>query len=219
MFLRSVMRMGGRRYEEAASKIVNVFQVNTNVLVSHFTGVRILQLLRWKVNQPREVSDITIRDVSERLGALGYVTSNIESVLKHFGKHGLVNSLSKPEPPWDNADVVRLGAAGRYYLEELLFEREYVQGLTDDTIVYEENVLAALELLHKDTQRTWADRYTEKTRTLLVYLGRKEREELQRLGAPDKRPTWLTPIAEEIGIKFFGASFAQDLRAAPARRR
>jgi len=94
-FLRSVMRMTRQRYSEAGSKIVNLFQVSANILVSHFTATRILQLLAWKSRQSRESADISVRDLTAELGALGHTSESVLDTLSHLGKYGLVNSLSK----------------------------------------------------------------------------------------------------------------------------
>jgi hypothetical protein len=218
-FLRSVMRMGTLRYSESGSRIINLFQASANLLVSHFTATRILQLLAWKSRQPREAADVRVQDLTARLGALGHTSGSVLNVLCHLGTRGLVNSLSKPEPPWSSADVVRLGAAGRYYLEELMFDREYIEGLTDDLIFYDESVFAALEHLQKDPSRPWHKRYEEKAKVMLTYLARRERDELSKIGAQNKRPDWLKPVAEDIGTRFFGGEFVQGLRTAGNGRR
>ncbi|WP_437646981.1 hypothetical protein [Sorangium sp. So ce362] len=210
-FLRSVMRMGSLRYSEGLSKIINIFQVATMVVVSHFTALRILQLLSWQARQPGGTADMAVKSVTERLGAIGHASGHVASTLDRLGRYGLINSLSKPEPPWRATDTVRLGAAGRYYLDVLIFNREYIRGLTDDTIVYDVDVFSSLELMHRDQNRTWLERYEEKTRTLLIYLARRERNELNRLGAPGKRPAWLSPLVEAIGQRFFGGAFLQGL--------
>ena len=218
-FLRSVMRMKRQRYDESGSKIVNLFQVPANILASHFTAVRILQLLAWKSRQPREAADILVRDLIAQLGALGHTSTSVLNSLSHLGEHGLVNSLSRPEPPWSSADAVRLGAAGRYYLEELIYNREYIQELTDDLIVYDEPVFDSLLHLHKDPSRPWHEKYEEKSKVMLIYLARRERDELNRIGPQSKRPEWLKPVAEEIGTRFFGGLFVQGLRTAGNSRR
>lgn len=210
-FLRSVMRMNSIRYSDSTSKIINIFQASPTLVVSHFTGVRILQLLSWQARQPGTMPDISLRSVTERLGAIGHPSAQVHTALHHFGRHGLVNSFSKPEPPWQATDTVRIGASGQYYLDTLPYNREYLRGITDDTILYDADTFEAIEATHRDNTLSWPERYEEKTRALLSYFARREREELTRLGAPDKRPPWLKPIAETIGLQFFGEAFRQGL--------
>lgn len=211
IFLRSVMRNNSLRYDESSSHIVNVFQASSKQLVSHFTAVRMLQFLHWKSQQVRESTDSTVNVLTVHLGSLGHSSGAVMDVLAHLGKHGLVNSLSRPEPPWDMKDVVRIGAAGRYYLHTLLINREYVHGITDDTVVYDEQASVAMEHIHKDPNRTWPIKYQEKARILLLYLARHEKQELNRLGSRDLWPKWLVPVAESLGTRFYGKVFSRDL--------
>lgn len=215
-FLRSVMRDKDLRYREEKSRIVNLFQASKTQIVSHFTAIRILQLLVWKSHQTYdsrnfESTDLSVRDVIAQLGSLGYTGSSVTSFLSRLGKHGLVNSLSKPEPPWSPTDTVRLGSAGRYYLEELIFNREYIKSLVDDVIYYEEPVLRSLEHFDRDSVRPWRERAEDKARGMLIYLARREHDELSRIGAQTARPEWLRPVAQQIGTQFFGRSFLQDI--------
>ncbi|CAN95730.1 hypothetical protein sce5567 [Sorangium cellulosum So ce56] len=212
-FLRSIMLMRSLRYSESASRIANLFQVSQRLLVSHFTAIRILQFLSWRANQVRETMDIPVDDLVGHLGAIGHSSVNVVEVLNHLGKFGLVVSLSQPEPPWSRKDVVRLGAAGRYYLDELMYSREYVRNVVDDTYLYEEATLKSIELLHHDRDKAWPQRAEEKAKMLLLYLARREHEELNRIGISASRPPWLKPVIEDIGTRQFGPSFAAAFRS------
>jgi hypothetical protein len=215
-FLRSVMLMKSLRYSESTSKIANLFQVSQRLLVSHLTAVRILQFLAWRANQVRVTIDIAVDDLVGHLGAIGHNSANIKDVLNHLGRFGLIVSLSQPEPPWSRKDVVRLSAAGRYYVDELLFNREYIKNIVDDTYIYEEESFKALEQLHHDRDKGWTEKAEEKAKTLLLYVARRENEELARIGIPASRPTWLKPIAEDIGTRHFGPSFSAAVRSSRA---
>jgi hypothetical protein len=214
MFLTSIMRMTSHRYTESESRIVNIFQVSPNILISHFTTVRILQLLRWRAKEARAGADIRVDELVGHLGAIGHGAQNVLNVLNHVGTRGLVNSLSQPEPPWSGKHLVRLGAAGRYYLEELIFNREYIQNLTDDTVIYDEPVFGSLLHLHHDQSLDWRGRYREKARAFLSYLYRREHHELTRMG-PTTRPAWLAPVVEVIGQRHFGKEFSALQRKTP----
>lgn len=217
-FLRSIMRMFSTRYEEEHSKVMNLFQVSRQVLSSHFTGIRILQFLSWRSSQERSSPDASLEDVIRHLGALVYGSADVISMMNALGRYGLVGSLSKAEPPWMRNDVVRLGAAGRYYLEELVFNREYIKNIVDDTIVYDEQLFATMDFLQNDRERPWPQRLDEKALAFLVYLGRREQEELGRIGVPSTWPPWLRPIADVIGTRYFGRRY-RDARSRPSRGR
>jgi hypothetical protein len=210
-FLRSVMRKNGVRYREDGSKIANIFQVSARIVASHFNAIRILQLLSWQGRQAREAEDIQIGALLDELGAIGYSAKNVLAVLNHIGKFNLVLSLSKPEPPWSATDVIRLGAAGRYYLDEMVYRREYIQNVVDDTVIYDEKVFHALEAVHKDNKRAWPQRVEEKSRMFLTYLARREGDELNRRVSRANMPPWLYPVAGKIGVQFFGSQFRQGI--------
>lgn len=212
-FIRSIMLMRSLRYSESTSRIANLFQVSQRLLVSHFTAIRILQFLSWRTNQVRETMDISVDDLIGHLGAIGHNSSNVVEVLNQLGKFGLVVSLSQPEPPWSRKDVVRLGAAGRYYLEELLFNREYIRNIVDDTYIYEEAALRSIEVSHHERDKSWPERAEEKASTLLLYLARREHEELNRIGVAASRPLWIKPVVENIGTRHFGPSFSAAFRS------
>src|SRR6185437_8265024 len=71
----------------------------------------------------------------------------------------------------------------------------------------------AIDLLHHDNIRTWPDRADEKAKAFLLYLARREHDELTRIGIPAARPAWLYPVAETIGTRYFGTAFSQSFRA------
>src|SRR5690606_13782660 len=104
------------RYSERSSQIVNIFQANQKRIASHFTALRVLQILEWFGRNSRDASDTPVRELVMKLGALSYPSAEVIASLNHLGKNGLIESLSKAEPEWSEADLVRIGEAGKYYL-------------------------------------------------------------------------------------------------------
>jgi hypothetical protein len=217
VFLRSIMRMRSARYSERESKIVNLFQVRNGTLCSHFTSVRILQFLAWRLVQPRGGMDVRVAELTQHLGAIGLGSSEVLEMLNHLGRFGLVGSLSRPEPPWASLDTVRLGAAGRYYIDVLLQNREYLRNVVDDTVLYDEQTFASIEFAHSDQERSWPQRSDDKARAFLSYLVRRERDELTRIGALAGIAPWVRPVAEPAAKAYFGTSFIDAVRQ-PRRR-
>ncbi|MDB4945845.1 MAG: hypothetical protein JWP97_5379 [Labilithrix sp.] len=218
-FLRSAMRTSTSRYLEEKSKILNLFQVSPVILSSHFDAIRILQVLAWRASTTGDTLEVSVDDLLGRLGALGHTAAPVLKALNHLGKYGLVNSISKPEPPWASGDVIRLGASGRYYLEELAFNREYVQNVIDDTVIYNTNTFSTIEEIHKATGASWAKKYDEKEKAFLAYLLRREEAELNRFSAFTTRPPWLKPMAEAIAAAHFGNAFVQACKGPTPRTR
>ncbi len=111
-----------------------------------------------------------IAELTQHLGAIGHGSSEVLEVLNHVGRFALVGSLSRPEPPWTNLDTVRLGAAGRYYIDVLLQNREYLRNVVDDTVLYDEQTFASIEFANSDQERSWPQRSDDKARAFLSYL-------------------------------------------------
>ena len=211
VFLRSVMRGDAQRYSERHSAIVNLLQATAHHVGSHFTAIRILQLLDWHSRKSRDQIDARVDDVIGRLGGIGHRSGDALATLNHLGRHGLVQSLSKPEPDWTTNDTVRIGFAGKYYLGVLLLNREYLNNVVDDTVIYDETTLRGLESTHNDRGLSWAERNDGKALQFLGYLARRERQELPS-SKGGSIPEWLSVIAEEIGVRRFGASFRGELK-------
>ena len=225
--MRSLMRSRRSRYEEANSRIVNLFQVSSVRLDSHFVAIRILQYLGWKASQGRSTPDVRVGVIIGELANIGLQPPGVMASLEHLGHRGLVTSLTRPEPPpneaplqqdacakWTNEDLIRIGAPGQYYLDNILKCREYIQNIVDDTNIYDEAVFDNLAFLHEDAKRTYHERVSAKAHAFLMYLSVREREELDRFGPRTIWPKWVQPVAEGIGIAQFGASFSRDVGAA-----
>lgn len=215
MFLASVMRGNFARYSSHDSPITNIIQVDTQRVVSHFTAVRILQFLLARLSDPRSV-DTPISSVVEALGASGQDVSNVLHVINHVGRQGMLLSRTRPEPPWAFDDMIRLSPSGQYYLKNLLYSREYIKNVVDDTIVYDAEVHRAIRWVHENRELTWPQRNDQKMQTFLAYLYGREQLELTRAGRATERPTWLYPIVESIVERLLGHDALRSMASTPA---
>jgi energy-coupling factor transporter ATP-binding protein EcfA2 len=205
VFLRSVMRGDAQRYSENNSHIINLFQAPNQRVGSHFTAIRVLQFLDWCSGRAHIAVDSTVNEVVSRLGAIGHSPSDVMDMLNHLGRHGLVLSLSRAEPNWQREDVIRIGVAGKFYLERMLDNREYINNILDDTTIYEERVLTGLQLVQDDRLISHRERLDKKALQFLGYLARREPQEVPaQRGASS--PVWLNKVSERIGIRRFGAT-------------
>ena len=112
---------------------------------------------------------------------------------------GLVVSSSKAEPPWAGDDVVSVGSAGVFYLDRLVYSKEYISAVADDTNVYDQEVFRALVDIHKDntlgSERNttwWMPRLTRLTPRALSRRAR--------------------AIARDIAVAQFGSGFLATKR-------
>ena len=219
VFLRSVMRLTSLRYVEEDSKIANVLQVSRHSLMSHFLKWRVLQCLSWHATQQATEPDMTLRDLSDTLGALGHNVKRVFDVVNHMGRYGLLLSRTRPEPPWQPADMVQLSAAGSFYLRELGFRRIYIEHVVDDTVLYDGNVFDSIAHVHADRTRNWPDKHEEKAKLFLGYLMKREKAELGTQTQVAGRYPWLAPMASAVATRWFGAAFVDAATRPPQRGR
>ena len=76
--------------------------------------------LQWRASDGKGSDDVAREEVLAEMGGVGVVAAIAGPTLDRLGRHGLVNSLTRPEPPWLQDDAIRLGASGRYYLQTMV---------------------------------------------------------------------------------------------------
>lgn len=218
MFLRSTMCGALSRFVEKTSPIYNVFQVSAAHVESHFVSVRLLQLLDWLHRDARSEADVPAKNIIAIGGTIGFLPTAVMDALNRMGRKRLLLSRSHPEPPWDEHSIVRIGGSGKYYLERLLYEREYLKNAVDDTIIYDANVSSSLLAIHEDRDISWRDKGEVKLKLFTEYLVRSEVRELAALTDQKVRTTWCLPVATSIAERLFGAEYVKQLSGRGARR-
>jgi hypothetical protein len=219
MLLRSLMCGNASRYIEKASPIFNLFQVSATNLESHFTAIRVLQYLDHMNRDSRAESDIPIRTVVSGVATLGILPDTAEKVVDRMGRSRLVLSRSRPEPPWSNEDSIRIAAAGKFYLDALLYEHEYIRNVTDDSILYDQDVSSSILELHNDRDLSWQDRSGAKTKLFVEYLLGRERVELATLADASQKLAWCLPVMPTLAERLFGAAYLRERsRRRPTRK-
>jgi hypothetical protein len=103
-----------------------------------------------------------------------------------------------------------LGGAGKYYLDALVYEFEYMKNVVDDTVIYDANISATLLDIHKDSDISWTKRGEAKMRVFVDHLLQQERKELKALPDIRVRLPWCTPIMAVIGERLFGSKFSRS---------
>lgn len=203
-FLRSVMRRDKRRYiEDEHVYVINVFRADASRLVSHFLGVRILQYLSWQYRKKGD-KDIPGQKILAVFSGIGYPADDVRAMLDRLGRFALVGSLSRGEPPWEEEDSIRLGISGEYYLEELIYSREYIYNIADDCILYDHTAFAKLRSAETDRTKDFVGRFNTRLLVFLQYLRKHELEELQRIGPRRTQIPWLEEVTGPIMVQTLG---------------
>lgn len=203
-FVHSLMRGKHMRYSESGSRVLNLFHVSRSTRFSHFLSIRVLQFLHETCRLQRDERDVRVGDVVNRCAAAGYPIGILECV-NRLGKAGLIISRSQLNPPWSVDDLIEIGSAGTYYLQNLLKNAAYLKNLTDDTIVYSHDDHASMLSIHNLKDIPWNEKYDRKLRVLLAYLWRVEQNDPLKLQGAHK-------VAEDLARKRIGSDFVDDLK-------
>jgi hypothetical protein len=202
-WLRVLLRGKLSRYSEKGGKILNLFQVSPSKVESHFVAIRALQYLSWHEASYGNERALTVNGIKDQLFGLSYDEEDVLHWINKLGSWGLVLSPSKGEPPWSGEDAVTIGAAGIFYLERLVYAKDYITAMADDTNIYDEDVFKVLVDIHKD-ETLGSRRYEQKAITFLRYLVDAETHEIDVDGVES---AWVRPLAKDIAVAQFGSSF------------
>lgn len=215
-FLRSVLKRDKRRYiEDESAMVMNLFRADGGRVMSYFVGIRMLQFLDWNSRRTGQ-RDVAIKTLLAVFTGIGYPASDVRSTLDRLGQFGLVGSLSRAEPPWQEMDSVRLGAAGEFYLYKLIFAREYLFNVVDDSVIYDADVFAELRHAEQNVEQPVIRRLQDRLHVFLHYLRRKELDELQRLGAQRQQLGWIEEVSGRAIMTSLGRGALTD--AKPEKR-
>ena len=182
-------------YDERKSSIPNVFQVRSEENGSHFTGLRILDMLS---RGPNAVNPDYV--AMSRIRAYFADTFNMlddaEKNLNIFLRSGVIESNNRVDEYADSIDAIKITAYGRYISDVLVHDFSYLDLVCLDCGVHNEGVAHALANLgNADRDLFLGSRKREritaritKVRTFLDYLANEEaiEREVYSLDAADR---------------------------------
>jgi KaiC/GvpD/RAD55 family RecA-like ATPase len=174
-FIKSIGLGDNRNYQSELSPILNLFTISDESRPSHFTKIRILELLFFRRNR----SDATFgvgffrtEDLKKNLEVIGASESDVMESLKLLSTYALVeNDIYDVRVI---SDAYRITPAGRYYIRYLALRFAYLDLVLQDTPICEAPVFDRIKELagHQDME----DRFT-RVSLFLDYLQREEDKE------------------------------------------
>ncbi|MDO3641420.1 hypothetical protein [Mucilaginibacter sp. L3T2-6] len=177
-------------YDEKLSRIPNIMQLRSDVNSSHFTGLRILNLLHNKSTAETTSGFIDAKYFVQEFEEKYSLKEDCEHHLNVFLNKGLIESSNRLEDYNDKVDQIKITAFGKYIYEFLAFDFSYIDLISMDCGVFSEDLFAYLsksaneELKLRNTQRIF-DRMKlriERAEKFISYLEIQEYEELTALG-------------------------------------
>ncbi len=171
-------------YDEKLSRIPNLYRLRNDNNSSHFTGLRILNLLVQKfTSNPSGFIDakLFVQEFEEKY----HLKDDCEKHLDVFMNKGIVESSNRLESYNDQTDQIKITAYGHYVFDTLAFNFAYLDLVSLDCGVFNEelnNYLAKSgneESKHKQNNNVMDRMQTriERVEQFIKYLENQETEE------------------------------------------
>lgn len=173
-------------YDETLSRIPNVLQLRNDQNSSHFTGLRILDLLNNKYGGQSSTGFIDakffVQEYEERFSLI----KECENYLDIFLKKGLIESSNRLENYSNEIDQIKITAFGKYMFETLVFNFSYIDLICLECGLYDETlnnffIKSASEELKLKNNRKVVDRMIlrmERADKFITYLEEQEMNEI-----------------------------------------
>ena len=192
-------------YDERRSSVPNIFQPRSEDRGSHFTGLRILDMLSKgsASNTPDYVPMSLVRAYfAETLNML----DDAEKTMDVFLKGGIIESNNRVDEYMDSIDAVKITAYGLYVSESLSTNFAYLDLVCLDCGVHDQGVSDSLSLLGNQDRdlflehrkRDRLDSRLQKVRLFLEYLKREEDTE-RELYSLDSERRFMPEIIDHYG--------------------
>lgn len=176
-------------YDESLSRIPNIFQLRNDTNSSHFTGLRILDLLNNKYGGKSSTGFVDAKYFVQEFEEAYSLKQDCEKHLDIFLNKGLVESSNRLEGYNTNVDQIKITAFGKYLFESLCFDFCYLDLVCLDCNNYKEELCnylvesASKELKLKNSGRMMEriNLRLERAEKFIEYLKSQELEEANEL--------------------------------------
>ncbi|WP_421812210.1 hypothetical protein [Flagellimonas sp.] len=173
-------------YDETLSRIPNVFQLRNDHNSSHFTGLRILDLLNNKFGGQSSTGFVDVKFFIQEFEEKFSLTKECENYLDLFLRKGLIESSNRLEEYSNEVDQIKITAFGKYMFESLVFNFSYIDLVCLECGIYDEElnnflIRSASEELKLKNNRKIMDRMNlriERAERFIEYLEKQEENEV-----------------------------------------
>lgn len=210
-------------YDERQSSIPNIFQVRSDENGSHFTALRLLDMLT-KGPQAINPDYVAMSKIRAYFADTFNMLDDAEKNMDIFLQRGVIESNNRVDEYSDTIDAVKVTAYGRYIANVLAPDFSYLDLVSLDCGIHNEGVANSLaELGNQDRDLFLASKKREritarisKVRTFLDYLAQEEviEREIYSLDSGDKTimPTLLASyeVDERRVVRSANKNFGPD---------
>jgi len=172
-------------YDEARSKVPNIYQVRSPVVGSHFTAIRILSMLSRNMS-PANPTYVPLAQLRAYFAGTFNMLDDLHRNVDLLLRSGIIESNNRVDEYSDSIDALKITPYGYYIVKTLSLQFSYLDLVCLDCGIHDESVSNSLAILGaKDIdlffQFNKLERVKvrlERTRLFVDYLGKEE--ELER---------------------------------------
>jgi hypothetical protein len=196
-------------YDETLSRIPNVYQLRNDHNSSHFTGIRILDLLSNKFGGQSSTGFIDVKFFVQEFEEKFALTKECENYIDLYLRKGLIESSNRLEEYSNNVDQIKITAFGKYMFETLIFNFSYIDLICLETGVYNEElnnylIRSASEELKLKNSRKIMDRINlriERAERFIEYLTEQENNEISEFNLEHEEIKYSSKLRELFNIE------------------
>jgi hypothetical protein len=204
-FVKSIMLGDRKYYREAQSPIMNVFDCGAQRNSSHFTALRLINVLAARRGEAT-TEGLGYVLIADLISLSEDIFDNLEDCIRTLNRlvvRQLVELNTRSTETIDGAEYARLTSAGWYYRRFLVRSFSYLDLVLQDTPLDDERTVERLKLSvagvdnlsdHEDQKIARMEVRFERVATFLDYLRRQEEAERAQLGLDNMTG----PIVERI---------------------
>jgi hypothetical protein len=196
-------------YDETLSKIPNLYQLRNDNNSSHFTGLRILDLLDNKYGGKTSTGFIDAKFFVQEFDEKFSLKEDCENYLNVFLNKGLIESSNRLEEYNNKVDQIKITAFGKYLYEYLCFDFSYLDLISLDCGIYNEELnnylieSASTELKYKHAGRMH-DRIElrlQRSKRFVEYLIEQENQEAKELNLSPEDIKYSSKLSENFDLE------------------
>lgn len=133
--LKSIMLGENRYYSSERSHIGNLFDFDTSLGDSHFNQLRVLRILEDKANVKSRLGRgyFEIEELLSLFSAVSIDRKIIHDSLNRLALYNLVYFDNQSKTGLNSASFAKISPAGRFYLNELIYQIGYLDAVSVDT--------------------------------------------------------------------------------------
>jgi hypothetical protein len=196
-------------YDERQSRMPNLYQLRNEVNSSHFSGLRILNILN---NRSYDKGSSGLIDAKYLIQQFESFYDLKEDCIKHldiFLTKGIIEANNRLEEFSENVDQVKITSFGKYMLEELAFDFTFLDLICLDCGIFDEglnNFLInsgnrELELYHEKKFFERINVRINKVDRFIDYLEKQEEKEHEDLGLGDNEVKFSKKMRQEFELE------------------